>query len=75
MDIVFLMVQNTLSKIDHKIICSRDFNTSNCLLGAAKVIKNADLNKNEYSGYGIEFDAQSLFSLSNGKWKKKFFGK
>ena len=32
--------------------------------------KNADTDKYGYSGYGIEFDARSQFSLPDGSWGK-----
>ena len=53
---------------------SRDLNTDftlgNCLFGYMKLNKNADPDKYAYSGYGIEFDARSLFSLPQGSWGK-----
>ena len=33
-------------------------------------VKNADLDKYGYSGYGIGFDSTSQFSLPNGDWGK-----
>ena len=51
---------------------SRDLNTDftlgNCLFGTAKLTKNPDPNKYEYSGYGIGFDARSGFSLPDDNW-------
>ena len=44
-----------------------------CLFGAVKLTKNADTDKYSYSGYGNGFDANSHFSLSNGKWGKDHF--
>ena len=38
-----------------------DFTLKDSLLGAAKVIKNADLVKYFYSEYDIGFDSRSLF--------------
>ena len=35
-----------------------------CVSGAIKLMKNADKDKYEYSGYGIGFDACSLFSVN-----------
>ena len=35
------------------------------MLGGIKLSKNADADKYVYSGYGIEFDSRSLFSLTN----------
>ena len=53
---------------------SGDFNTKyklgDCFLGAVKLTKNADPDKYRYIGYGIGFDARSLFSLPNGEWGK-----
>ena len=37
----------------------------NCLFGSIKLTKNADINKYEYSGYGIGFDRKASFSISN----------
>ena len=33
------------------------------MFGSARLIKNADLNKNKYSGYGIGFNLRSEFLL------------
>ena len=38
----------------------------NCLFSAVTLTKNADINKYEYSGYGIGFDRRSSFSFSGG---------
>ena len=38
----------------------------NSLFGAVRLIKNADIYKYGYSGYGIGFDRKSSFSFSNG---------
>ena len=37
----------------------------NCLFGAVTLTKSADINKYEYSGYGIGFDRKSRFSFPN----------
>ena len=37
----------------------------NCFFGAFTLIKNADINKYWYSGYGIGFDRKSRFSFPN----------
>ena len=37
----------------------------NSLFGVVKLSRNADLDKYEYSGYGIGFDARGNFSLSD----------
>ena len=38
----------------------------NSLFGAAKLTKNPDADKSSFSRYGIWFDAEGLFSLSDG---------
>ena len=38
----------------------------NCLFGAVTLTKNADIKKQKYSGYGIEFDRRSSFSFPSG---------
>ena len=38
----------------------------NCLFGAVTLTKNADIEKYEYSGYGIGFDRRSSFSFTGG---------
>ena len=38
----------------------------NCLFGAVTLTKNADIDKYEYSGYGIRFDTRSCFSFPGG---------
>ena len=35
----------------------------NCLFGAVIIIKNADINKNKYSGYEIGFDRTGIYLL------------
>ena len=46
---------------------SQDLNTEfallGCLFGTVKLTKNADKDKYKYSGYGVEFDSCSEFSL------------
>ena len=42
-----------------------DFILKECLFGAVKLTKNVDPDKYCYSGYGIGFDSQSLFLISN----------
>ena len=37
----------------------------NCLFGAAKRIKNPDIDKYKYSGYGIGFDRKGEFPFGN----------
>ena len=52
---------------------SRDLSTKfalvNCLFGAVKSTKNADPDKQGYSGCGIGFDPQTNLSV-NGEWGK-----
>ena len=43
-----------------------DFTLGNCLLGSVKLTKNTDLDKDKYSGYGIEFGSYSEFSSPDG---------
>ena len=38
----------------------------NSLFGAVKLVKNADINKHKYSGYGVGFDRGGTFSVANG---------
>ena len=47
----------------------------NCLFGAVKLTKNADIDKYGYSGYGIGFDRRGSFSFpctGLGNWIKYF---
>ena len=44
-----------------------DFALDNCLFGAVKLAKNADIDKYKYSGYGIGFDAKGAFSFPTGR--------
>ena len=37
----------------------------NCLFGSVKLTKNADIDKHEYPGYGIEFDRETSFLFGN----------
>ena len=39
----------------------------NCLFGVVTVTKNADIDKYEYSGYGIAFDKRGIFSFPDGQ--------
>ena len=45
------------------------FNTTsmlvNCLFEAVSLTKNADIDKYKYSGYGIEFDRNGVYSVGN----------
>ena len=38
----------------------------NCLFGGVSLTKNVDIDKNEYSGYGIGFDRLGFFSHPRG---------
>ena len=38
----------------------------NSLFGAVKITKNVDFDQYKYYGYGVEFDINGTFSLSNG---------
>ena len=47
-----------------------DFTLGNCLLGSVKLTKNTDLDKDKYSGYGIEFGFIQNFHHLMVPWKK-----
>ena len=38
----------------------------NCLFGAVKLTKNTDVDKHQYSGYGIGFDSRGRFTHPSG---------
>ena len=40
----------------------------NCLFGAVTLIKNADIDKYGYSGYGIGFNRRGSFSFTGGEF-------
>ena len=40
----------------------------NCLFGAVSMTKNADIDKNKYSGYGIRFDRTGVYLLPDGSF-------
>ena len=42
-----------------------EFTLKDCLFGNVKIAKNADPDKCSYSGYEIEFDSRSIFSIPN----------
>ena len=48
-----------------------DFTVKDCLFGNVKITKNSNPDKYCYSGYEIEFDSCSLFSIPNFDWSKK----
>ena len=41
----------------------RSITLENCLFGAVKSTKNADIDKFKYSGYGIRFDSRGTFHI------------
>ena len=43
-----------------------DFTLDNCLFGSVKLTKNADLDKYEYTGYGVGFDSRSEYLFTKG---------
>ena len=47
---------------------SDDPTLKNCLFGAVRLTKNANIDKYRYSGYGIEFDRKSSFSFPSGEF-------
>ena len=51
-----------------KIHLKRHPTLVNCLLGAVSITKNADIDKNKYSGYGIGFDRTGLYLLASGRF-------
>ena len=40
----------------------------NCLFGAVGITKNADIDKNKYSGYGIRLDRTGVYLLPDGSF-------
>ena len=44
----------------------------NCLFGAIKMTKKADVVKYEYSGYGVGFDSQESFIYPDGRYELLF---
>ena len=42
---------------------NNNYTLKNCLFGADTLTRNADIDKNGYSGYGIGFDGRSSFSF------------
>ena len=50
----------------NKSINISDYPTlENCLFGAVRLTKNADIDKYKYSGYGIGFDRKGFFSIGD----------
>ena len=48
-----------------------DFTLENCLFGGVTVTKNTDIDKYEYSGYGIGFDRKGVFTHPIGSFGNK----
>ena len=48
-----------------------DFILNNCLFGSVKLIKNVDLDKYKYKGYGIVFNFRAEFSFTDERVGKK----
>ena len=46
------------------------FTLDNCLFGSATLLKNADLDKCKYNGFGIGFDSCSEFLFTDGSYGK-----
>ena len=44
---------------------------NNCLFGSVKLWKNVDLDKYNYSSYGIAFDSLSKFLFRDGRFGKR----
>ena len=55
------------------IILSSYPKLENCLFGAVKLTKNADIDKCGYSGYEIGFDRHGSFSFGNGVGRSAIF--
>ena len=47
-----------------------DFTLGNWLFGSVKLTRNADLDKNKYTGHGIGFDSRSEFLVTDGSYGK-----
>ena len=45
-----------------------EFTLENCLFGAVKITKNADIDQYKYSGYGIGLDSPGTFLFPSGKF-------
>ena len=50
-----------------------DFMLNNCLFGSAKLTKNADLDKCEYTGYSIGFDSRSEYLFTDRSMGKSHY--
>ena len=51
---------------------SDDFTLKNSLFGAVTLMKNADIDKYGYSGYGIGFDRKSSFSFPGNRFGQMY---
>ena len=49
---------------------SSDPTLGNSLFSSAKLVKNVDISKYQYSGYGIGFDMKGVLSLTTGGFGK-----
>ena len=49
---------------------SKDIHSWNSLFGTVKLVKNADIDKWKYSGYGTGFDMKGTFSFPTGGFGK-----
>ena len=62
--IVNIYIVHELDKLYHKSHPT----LVNCLFGAVSITKNADIDKNKYSGYGIGFDRTGIYFLPSGRF-------
>ena len=62
--IVNIYIVYEINKKDNTVIS--DPTLENCLFGAVTLTKNADIDKYQYSGYGIGFDRKGSSSFSSG---------
>ena len=57
-------------------LCKQQWTTlGNSLFGIVKLVKNADIYKYKYSGYGIGFDVKGAFSFPTGGFGKYVINK
>ena len=49
-------------------LTNNDPTLKSCLFGAVNFTKNADIDEDGYSGYGIAFDRRSSFSFPGGRF-------
>ena len=56
----------TAYEISNSFSISSHPTLENCLFGAVRLTKNADIDEYKYSGYGIGFDRKGTFSVDNG---------